>query len=317
MPKVSIIVPAYNAESYIKKTIDSILSQTYSDFECIVIDDGSNDKTVSMLGTYSDERIKLISQENSGGPAKPRNVGVRSAKGELIFIFDSDDLMFATKVEEYVAAFDKYENIDVMFSDFSMIDEADHCLKESFLCDYKEFRQSMTVVEDNLYALDMSLFPAEIIKANFVGTSSVCFRRKLADNTTLFDESFSSGDDKLAWLRLAKVAQFAFLDKVLHSYRKRKNSISNNNVEKLLINKISILESIAHDVCDKTKFIIARKKNEYYFSLGYFYRKSKRFSEAKKAYWSISGLVNSPSIFIQTAKVYAEEIVTLLRRKAV
>jgi len=309
MPRVSIIIPAYNAAPYVKKTIDSILAQTFSDFECIVIDDGSTDDTVDVVSRYTDSRIKIITQENSGGPAKPRNVGIASALGDLVCIFDSDDIMLPNKLDEYVAVFDKHENIDVLFSDFSLIDAADHCISECFLADYSSFRQHLRRLDDGLYLVDMALFFTEIIKANFIGTSSVCFKRKFAENTTLFNDEFSSGDDILAWVILAKTAQFAFIDKVLHAYRKRDGSISSKNVEKLLINKIHVLQKIKDQLPNSKDLVeITKKANEYYFSLGYLYRKSKRFSDARKAYCSIKGLNNKPNVMFQVVKVYIEEL---------
>lgn len=314
MPRVSIIVPAYNAAHYIQKTIDSILAQTFTDFECIVIDDGSTDDTVNLVAKYTDERIKIISQENSGGPAKPRNVGIAAAGGEFICIFDSDDIMQPKKLEEYVGVFNNYESIDVIFSDFSLIDGDDKLISQSFLADYADFRKYMRVVGEHLYSMDMKLFFTEIIKANFIGTSSVCFKRALIGNEKLFDEGLSSGDDILAWVVLAKKSQFAFLDMILHAYRKREGSISTKNVEKLLLNKICVLGKIADQLNgDEYHREIIIKTNEYYYSLGYMYRKSNRFTDAKKAYCAIKGLKNKPGVIVQLIKVIAEEVIFFWR----
>lgn len=314
MPKVSIIIPAYNAALYIQKTIDSILAQTVVDFECIVVDDGSTDDTLAVVASYNDARIKVIAQQNSGGPAKPRNAGIAVASGELICIFDSDDIMQPRKLEEYLLAFAKDGSIDVIFSNFSLINETDGVIAPNFLADYVGFKKHMYPIDNHLYKMDMKMFFIEIIKANFIGTSSVCFKRSLVTNEKLFDESLSSGDDILAWVVLAKKAQFAFLDMVLHSYRKREGSISTKNVEKLLLNKIHVLGKIDIQLSgDDYHREVINKANEYYYSLGYLYRKSSRFSDAKKAYKSIKGFNNKPRVIVQIIKVIAEEMIFFWR----
>ena len=97
-PKVSIIIPTYNASTYIEETLESIFNQTFCDYEIIVIDDGSTDNTKDLLEKYA-HKITYIYQENSGAPAKPRNVGIQRAKAPYIALFDADDIMLEKKLE--------------------------------------------------------------------------------------------------------------------------------------------------------------------------------------------------------------------------
>jgi len=90
-PLVSVIIPAYNAENYIEKAIQSVLEQTYPNFEVIVIDDNSTDRTVDVVREFRDERIKLLVNEQNMGPSYSRNRGIIEAKGEWIALLDSDD----------------------------------------------------------------------------------------------------------------------------------------------------------------------------------------------------------------------------------
>lgn len=98
----SIIIPSYNREHILPKAIDSVLQQTFSDFELIVVDNGSTDNTRQLIETYShqDNRIRYFWQENSGSPAGSRNTGIQNAKGEWIAFLDSDDWWFQNKLEE-------------------------------------------------------------------------------------------------------------------------------------------------------------------------------------------------------------------------
>jgi glycosyltransferase involved in cell wall biosynthesis len=91
MPKVSIIIPAYNAMTYLPETVDSVLKQTYNDFEVIVVNDSSTDETEQWVSQIADSRVKLISQENQGA-AGARNNGIGHAQGEYIEFLDADDL---------------------------------------------------------------------------------------------------------------------------------------------------------------------------------------------------------------------------------
>lgn len=304
MCKTSVIVPAYNAEKYIEQTLDSILSQSFSDIEIIVIDDGSTDATADRVRALAehDARVKYIYQQNSGGPAKPRNVGLAAAQGEYIFIFDSDDIMLPGKIEKYINVFLSNNDIDVIFSDFQVIDELGNVLSESFLYEYQSFRRICEYQTDNVFKLNMNNFHEEIIKANFIGTSGVAFKRPVYQS--LFDERFSSGDDILAWASLAETKNFYFIDFPLHKYRKRDGSISNKNLESLLNNKIKILAEIS-SLCktSSAKNAAVEKQNEYFYSLGYMYRSQKKYADAMLAYKSIRNLIEFPKVLLALIKL--------------
>ena len=117
--KISIIVPAYNSEKTIKRCINSILHQTYRNFELVVVDDGSNDKTPQLLDDYAllDERIKVIHKAN-GGVSSARNVGLENATGEYITFCDADDLLLEYALENYIKSFDANESVDAVFSKY-------------------------------------------------------------------------------------------------------------------------------------------------------------------------------------------------------
>ena len=99
-PLVSVVVATYNRADLISETLDSILNQTYKIFELIVVDDGSSDNTEEIVKNYSDSRLKYIKTDNWGGPARPRNIGIRESKGEYIAFCDNDDLWEKNKLEK-------------------------------------------------------------------------------------------------------------------------------------------------------------------------------------------------------------------------
>jgi len=118
-PRVSIITPTYNGEKFIERTIKSVLWQTFQDWEMIIVDDGSKDKTVEIVKKYveKDKRIKLIElEENTGGPAIPRTIACKEAKGEYIAFLDQDDLYYPEYLELKIKYLDENPHIDILFS---------------------------------------------------------------------------------------------------------------------------------------------------------------------------------------------------------
>lgn len=124
MPKISVIIPAYNAERFIAETIQSVLNQTFQDFELIVLNDGSKDKTPEIVQEFcnKDERVKLINKPNTG-VSDTRNMGMRIAQGEYIAFLDADDLYLPTYLEKKFHFLEKNIDYQFVYSDFIHIDE--------------------------------------------------------------------------------------------------------------------------------------------------------------------------------------------------
>ena len=119
MPKVSIITPTYNGEKFIERAIKSVLWQTFKDWEMIIVDDASTDKTVKIVKEYAqkDSRIKLIElKENSGGPAIPRTIAYKEARGEYIAFLDQDDIYYPEYLELKINYLEKHPEIDILSS---------------------------------------------------------------------------------------------------------------------------------------------------------------------------------------------------------
>lgn len=116
MPTVSVIIPSYNCEAYIAETIDSVLHQSYRDFELIVVDDGSTDRTREIVASYGDA-VRLVPQANARVSAA-RNRGIEEARGAFICLLDHDDYWFPSKLERQLQEFDAYPEAGVVFSAF-------------------------------------------------------------------------------------------------------------------------------------------------------------------------------------------------------
>lgn len=305
----SVVIPVYNAERYIKETVDSVLSQSHTSLECIVVNDGSTDGTLDVLKQYRDPRLVLLTIKNSGGPSRPRNEGIKISQGKYILMSDADDPLLPQKLAEYYSLLNSYPDADFVFSDFAFIDGEGKLLKESFLADYNEFRKIIQPVGENIFKMDMTQMLRELIKANFIGTSSVCFRRELAEQGDVFDESIRVSEDILAWAILTQYANFFLLNKVMHHYRIHAESLSHENVENFLKNKITVLEKIERFSRKEDEMAaLINKKDEYYSSLAYQYFKRKMQRQARSSYAAISK--NFPQVKLKwaIAKTYIAQL---------
>lgn len=121
MKKVSIILPVYNVEKYIKKSIESVLNQTYTDFELLVIIDGSPDNSKQVAEEFTDSRIKIFEKEN-GGLSDARNYGLERAKGQYVYFMDSDDWIEPNLLEDNLKIIEE-ENLDVVIFGYIQDDE--------------------------------------------------------------------------------------------------------------------------------------------------------------------------------------------------
>lgn len=145
-PKVSVIMPCFNATDFVAESIESVLNQTFTDFELILIDDGSTDATLGILKQYAakDNRIVVIEKENTG-PADSRNWGIRVSKGDWIAILDSDDIAMPTRLELQLAYVVNDPNLVALGSDSISINSSGHVGKKNTILSSQTLRFSETV----------------------------------------------------------------------------------------------------------------------------------------------------------------------------
>ncbi len=218
-PLVSIIVPAYNVAPFIGETLDSVFAQTFTDFEVVIVNDGSPDteEFERALRPYQD-RICYLKQNNSGASAA-RNTGLRAARGELIAFLDADDLWLPQYLEQQLKFMREY-GCDLACADamiFGVSADAGRSYMDSLMPSAPPQGQ-VTFLE--LVNAERSLI-----------TSGVVVRRDLTLEVGLFDETLRNAQDFDLWLRLARHgARLAYHRQVLLSYRSRPNSLSGDAI---------------------------------------------------------------------------------------
>jgi GT2 family glycosyltransferase len=184
MPKISVIIPTYNSAKYIAQAIESVLAQTYSDYEIIVVDDGSTDDTVAVLRPYLD-RITYIYQDNKKLPAA-RNAGIAASSGAYLAFLDSDDLFLPDKLAVQTRCLDERPDVGLVASGYQYVDEAGQLLAES-----------QSWVDRPAITLESLLF------GGLTPPVAVLLRREWFDRVDGFDEQFAYCEDMDLWYRLA------------------------------------------------------------------------------------------------------------------
>ena len=167
--KVSVIIPTYNCARYISKAIDSVLKQTYRDFEIIIINDGSSDDTEKVVKPYlKNESVSYIYQENKG-VAAARNKGIRNSKGEYIALLDADDYWSSMKLEKQIPIFEKMHEVKLVHSNMYIFNEGDEGNFEKYSMDinYNKLTQKQLFEKILFWQADI-LSPTVIIKKDLL-----------------------------------------------------------------------------------------------------------------------------------------------------
>ena len=210
MPEISIIVPVYNVEKYLSRCIDSILCQTFTNFELILVDDGSTDKSGIICDQYKkrDNRIKVIHKENEG-VSKARNIGLNKAIGKYVMFCDSDDWVEKDWVTELRMACIN-NNCDFSISAFNWIDIKNNIFKVK---KYEEYHDDIVIPLNKIFELRKSdifnvlwnkIFSLKVIKSNNIN----------------FDETISFGEDTIFILQYMRIIEgkIGIIDKPLYNY---------------------------------------------------------------------------------------------------
>jgi glycosyltransferase involved in cell wall biosynthesis len=228
IPTVSVIIPAYNAADYIGEALQSVLNQTFTSHETIVVNDGSpdTDELERQLEPYLTD-IRYIRQDNQGAAAA-RNVGIRAAKGELVAFLDADDRWLPAFLQQQIELLNS-TNADVVYSDALLFGDGP-LAGRTFM---QVQPSSGAVTPERLLTVDVTVL-----------TSAVLARKQPILDVGLFEESMKRGHDFDLWLRLAKFGfRFVYQDQVLAEHRIVESGLSGDTISQLE-RTLSVLEAI-------------------------------------------------------------------------
>ncbi len=195
---ISVVIPNYNGERFVARTLESVLNQTYQNFEIIVVDDYSTDGSPEIIGRYCEKepRIRLIRLPENKGVANARNTGILQAYGDYIALLDNDDLWVPDKLERQIRLSEK---ADIVYCSYDFIDEDDQPIKRPFIVTKQITFDSM--LASSMISCSTAFIKADVLKAN------------------LFNDQFYH-EDYVLWMQLLRIPVTAAGDeKVLMHYR--------------------------------------------------------------------------------------------------
>lgn len=250
MPIFSVIIPLFNKEKFIGATLKSVLEQSFTDFEVLIVNDGSTDSSVEIIKKFSDPRIRYFSQENEG-VSSARNYGIEKAKSNYISFIDADDYWYSGFLEEMFENIKKYPEHKV-FSAAIEIATAN-----------KVFPAQYSIAKTNDCEV-VNYFSASS-KETAICTSCAVFNKSIFEETGNFDTQIKSGQDTDLWIRIGLVYPVLFSWKILARYVYDENSLSKNKNylnTKLDFNKFEELEKtnpLLKKFLDLNRFSLAIK----------------------------------------------------------
>ncbi len=239
MAKVSVVLPVFNVERYVTASIQSVLAQTYADFELVIVDDSSTDSSLRLCQQFTDPRIRIIQQKNRG-LAGARNSGIRHAKGEYIALLDSDDLFAPEKLQRHVEHLDRSPKVGISFSRSAFIDEDSQPLGYYQMPKLKEI-----TTPDILCRNPIGNGSAPVIRRQVFQEISVQKDLYGVVEDFFFDDSFRQSEDIECWLRMAIQTSWLFegIPEPLTLYRVNGGGLS-ASVSKQLASWERVMEKI-------------------------------------------------------------------------
>ena len=271
---ISVVMPVYNGEKYLRESVESILNQTYTDFELVIVDDASVDRTPSIIDEYiqKDKRVQVIRNEKNMKLPKSLNIGFAHSSGEFFTWTSDDNIYHKNAFETFMLEFEKNEAIDFIYAREDYIDA------DGKIIGTREYPEDM----DELYCKN---------------TVSGCFmyKRVVHEKLNGYDETKFLIEDYDFFRRAYQQFQFAYIPITLYSYRRHGGSLSETRMAEVRKRRIDLLEeSLKDDLPDKVKDKIYRELADSYYEISDLYMKvlaDKKSEEFGKLHRSKAGAI--------------------------
>lgn len=272
-PLISIIVPVYNGECYLYETLKSVSSQTYQNYELILVNDGSRDSSADIIENFilQDSRCRIIHQANSG-VAEARNSGIRASKGDYIALLDQDDTWEPHKLAAQVDYLREHPHASLVHTQIGFVDE------NSTLLPTPSWAWVDDLPGDSLLAL---------YERNRIATFTVLFRRRVIESVGLFREAFAPSDDWDYWLRLALSFNLGFIPDTLGHYRVHSTNASRDQ-QRMQLAEVRVVENFPKEfpeVKSRISILLLRNRRcRIYTETALFFERTRQIEKARE-YW--------------------------------
>jgi glycosyltransferase involved in cell wall biosynthesis len=222
--KITVLMSVYNGEKYLREAIDSILNQTFTDFEFLIINDGSTDSSRDIILSYRDPRIRLVDNERNIGLTKSLNRGLNVARGEYIARIDADDISMPNRLDVQYNYMKDDPNLAICASSYEQIDENENSLK---------------IIEGYLECEQLYYFHTF---ANWLAHSSIMFKKSIALQVNGYDDKLIRAQDYDLWYRISRMGKVIQIDEVLLKLRIHQENISSKygNSQKYIANSVAL-----------------------------------------------------------------------------
>ncbi|MFH1612729.1 MAG: glycosyltransferase [bacterium] len=284
MPKISVIIPTYNAAQYIEKSLKSVLNQTYKDFEIIIVDDGSTDNTKEVLKPYLSSIIYIYQQNKK--QAFARNIAIKKAQGDYIAFLDADDFWLPETLEIQKLSLDLYPEIAMVFGNIIEFDEKGNFeiggIKKEEL---HIFEKSNNI---NFNNKKIEIFYGNVFKylfkGNFVPIMTVMIRKTISEKIGNFDEQMVLAEDYDMWLRISKNYSLGYIKQNLANVRILSNSSSRKNIDFSYEQEIKALKKNIKTKINIPLQVIKKHISYKYFRQGYACFVFQKIKKARKLF---------------------------------
>jgi glycosyltransferase involved in cell wall biosynthesis len=247
--KVSVVMPAYNAEKYIAAAIESVLSQTFKDFELLVVDDGSTDRTQPIIDQYrrADERVVLLKNDQNLRLAKTLNRGIEAARGKYVARMDADDISLPERLEKQIDFLEKNSEVSIVGGTMEVVDEAGGKRGE------RRYWESDEEIRKRIFLFSPFCHPAIMI------------RKAVLEKSGLYDPDYNPAEDYEFYLRVGIHSKFANLADPLIKYRVISGSMTTSRLKEMELKTIKARKKFFDSPAYQ-----ATKRDRVYNSLHYF-----------------------------------------------
>lgn len=200
-PKVTVLMAVYNGEKFLRPSIESVLSQTYADFEFLIIDDASSDGTLEIINSYKDPRIRIICNEKNQGTGFSRNKGILNSKGEYIAVLDADDIMYPERIAKQVLFLDEHPEIVLIGGAYDVIDQEGRWVQAIF------------------HPTESIVIRWKLLFNNPIATSTTMFRKYAALEVGGYDQNLRIAEDYAFYVKLAEKYLISQIREKISAYR--------------------------------------------------------------------------------------------------
>ncbi|MEI6756608.1 MAG: glycosyltransferase [Chlorobium sp.] len=290
LPLVSVIIPTYNHAQFLGRALQSVMEQTYTNWEAIVVDNHSKDNTDDVVNGFKDPRIRLLKIYNNGVIAASRNMGINGARGEWVAFLDSDDWWSANKLQKCLENINS--EVDLIYHELKIIRDSPALFRRKTI---KSWQVKKPVLIDLL------------VRGNAIATSSVVIRKKLLDRIEGMDENINlvASEDYNTWLRIARLTNgFKYFPEIMGFYLLHDQGISRKDMSGSVRQAVSEFISILNEKQKKkVESFIKYSSGRFHFVNGDFYLAKKDLLFSLK-YGSLQIKVKSIVMLILPDKLF-------------